>query len=133
MAQPRLNMMLLVVFAGVAIVLTAVGIYGVMAYSVAQRTQEIGIRMALGAQRFDVLRLIVGQGARLVVLAMVLGVAAALAATKLIASLLFGVAATDLPTLISVAFLLALIALAACWLPARRASGIDPITALRTE
>ncbi len=132
-AQPRLNMMLLVVFAGVAIVLTAVGIYGVMAYSVAQRTQEIGIRMALGAQRFDVLRLIVGQGARLVALAMVLGVAAALAAAKLIASLLFGVAATDLPTLMSVAFLLTLIALAACWLPARRASGIDPITALRTE
>ncbi len=132
-AQPRLNMTLLIVFAGVAIVLTAVGIYGVMAYSVAQRTQEIGIRMALGAQRLDVLRLIVGQGARLVVLAMIIGVAAAFAMTRSIASLLYGVAATDFPTLFSVAFLLALIALLACWLPARRASGIDPITALRTE
>ncbi|MGZ5004889.1 MAG: ABC transporter permease, partial [Chthoniobacterales bacterium] len=133
LAQPRLNMTLLIVFAAVAIILTAVGIYGVMAYSVAQRTQEIGIRMALGAQRVDVLRLIVGQGARLVVLAMILGIAAAFAMTKSIASLLYGVGATDLPTLISVAIVLALIALLACWLPARRASGIDPITALRTE
>jgi putative ABC transport system permease protein len=132
-AQPRLNMTLLVVFAGVAVVLTAVGIYGVMAYSVAQRTQEIGIRLALGAQRFDVLRMIVGQGARLVFVAMVLGVAAAFVLGKSIASLLYGVAATDLPTLLSVAFVLACIALLACWLPARRASGIDPITALRAE
>ena len=132
-AQPRLNMMLLIVFAGVAIILTAVGIYGVMAYSVAQRTQEIGIRMALGAQRLDVLRLIVGQGARLVVFAMIIGIAAAFALTKSIASLLYGVAATDFPTLLSVAFLLAVIALLACWLPARRASGINPITALRAD
>ncbi len=132
-AQPRLNMTLLIVFALVAIVLTAVGIYGVMAYSVAQRTQEIGIRMALGAQRLDVLRLIVGQGARLVALATVLGIFAAFAFGKSIASLLFGVAATDVITLTSVALLLAVIALLACWLPARRASGIDPITALRAE
>ena len=132
-AQPRLNMTLLVIFAGVAIVLTAVGIYGVMAYSVAQRTQEIGIRLALGAQRFDVLRMIVGQGARLVLLAMVLGIAAAFALGKSIASLLYGIGATDVPTLLSVAFLLAFIALLACWLPARRASGIDPMTALRAE
>jgi putative ABC transport system permease protein len=132
-AQPRLNMTLLMVFAGVAIVLTAVGIYGVMAYSVAQRTQEIGIRLALGAQRFDVLRLIVGQGARLVVLAMVLGVLLAFGVTRSIASLLYGIAATDLPTLISVAGLLAVIALVACWLPARKASGIDPLMALRAE
>ena len=104
-----------------------------MAYSVAQRTQEIGIRLALGAQRFDVLRLIVGQGARLVLLAMVLGVMVAFAVTRSIASLLYGVAATDLPTLISVAALLAVIALLACWLPARKASGIDPLTALRAE
>lgn len=132
-AQPRLNMTLLIVFAGVAIVLTAVGIYGVMAYSVAQRTQEIGIRMALGAQRFDVLRLIVGQGAKLVALATVLGIFCAFAFGKSVASLLFGVAATDIVTLVSVAMLLAVIALLACWLPARRASGIDPITALRAE
>lgn len=132
-AQPKLNMTLLVVFAGVAVVLTAVGIYGVMAYSVAQRTQEIGIRMALGAQRFDVLRLIVGQGLRLVSLAMVLGIFAAFMLTKSLASPLYGVAATDLVTLVSVAALLAAIAAIACWLPARRASGIDPMTALRAD
>jgi putative ABC transport system permease protein len=132
-AQPRLNMTLLIVFAGVAVVLTAVGIYGVMAYSVAQRTQEIGIRLALGAQRFDVLRMIVSQGARLVVVAMVVGLGAAFALGKSIASLLYGVAATDWPTLSAVALLLAGIALLACWLPARRASGIDPIAALRAE
>lgn len=132
-AQPRLNMTLLIVFAAVAIVLTAVGIYGVMAYSVAQRTQEIGIRLALGAQRLDVLRMIVGQGAQLIAIAMIVGTACAFALGKSIASLLYGVAATDLLTLISVACLLALIALLACWLPARRASGVDPITALRAE
>jgi len=132
-AQPKLNTTLLVVFAGVAIVLTAVGIYGVMAYSVAQRTQEIGIRLALGAQRFDVLRLIVGQGARLVFLAMAIGLIATFSVTKSMASLLYGVAATDVSTLLSVAFLLASIAMLACWLPARRASGVDPITALRAE
>ena len=133
LSQPRLNMTLLIVFAAVAIVLTAVGIYGVMAYSVAQRTQEIGIRMALGAQKLDVLRMIVGQGARLVLLAMAIGIFAAYALGKSIASLLYGVAATDVPTLLTVASVLAVIALVACWLPARRASGIDPITALRAE
>ena len=132
-AQPKLNMTLLVVFAAVAVVLTAVGIYGVMAYSVAQRTQEIGIRLALGAQKMDVLRLIVGQGLRLVLLAMVLGLFAAFFLTKSLRSLLYGVGATDLATLISVAGLLAGIAIVACWLPARRASGVDPITALRAE
>jgi ABC-type antimicrobial peptide transport system permease subunit len=132
-AQPKLNMTLLVVFAGVAVVLTAVGIYGVMAYSVAQRTQEIGIRMALGAQKIDVLRLIVGQGLRLVVLAMVLGIGTAFVLTKWLASLLYGVRATDFATLGSVAILLAGIAAIACWLPARRASGVDPITALRAD
>lgn len=132
-AQPHLNMTLLIVFAGVAVVLTGVGIYGVMAYSVAQRTQEIGIRMALGAQKLDVLRMIVGQGARLVLLAMAIGIVAAFALGKSVASLLYGVAATDLPTLLCVAVILSAIALLACWLPARRASGIDPITALRAE
>jgi predicted permease len=132
-AQPKLNMMLLMIFAGVAVVLTAVGIYGVMAYSVAQRTQEIGIRMALGAQKGDVLRLIVGQGLRLVGVAMVLGLLAAFALTKSLASLLYGIGATDLPTLVSVAGVLALIAGVACWLPARRASGVNPITALRAD
>ena len=132
-AQPKLNMTLLMIFAGVAVLLTAVGIYGVMAYSVAQRTQEIGIRMALGAQKMDVLRLIIGQGLRLVVAAMVLGLFAAFALTKSLASLLYGVSATDVVTLSSVAALLAAIATIACWLPARRASGVDPITALRAE
>jgi putative ABC transport system permease protein len=132
-AQPKLNMTLLMIFAGVAVLLTAVGIYGVMAYSVAQRTQEIGIRMALGAQKMDVLRLIVGQGLRLVVAAMVLGLFAAFALTKSLASLLYGVSATDVVTLSCVAALLATIATLACWLPARRASGVNPITALRAE
>jgi putative ABC transport system permease protein len=132
-AQPKLNMTLLMIFAGVAVVLTAVGIYGVMAYSVAQRTQEIGIRMALGAQKQDVLRMIVGQGLRLVIAAMVIGLFAAFAVTKSIASLLYGVGATDFATLGSVGALLATIATVACWLPARRASGVNPITALRSE
>ena len=126
-------MTLLVVFAGVAVVLTAVGIYGVMAYSVAQRTQEIGIRLALGAQKSDVFRLIVGQGLRLVSMAMVLGLLSALLLTRSIASLLYGVAAADAATMASGAILLAGIALIACWLPARKASGVDPIMALRAE
>ena len=132
-AQPKLNMTLLVVFAAVAVVLTAVGIYGVMAYSVAQRTQEIGIRLALGAQKSDVFRLIVGQGLRLVSMAMVLGLLSALLLTRSIASLLYGVAAADAATMASGALLLAGIALIACWLPARKASGVDPMMALRAE
>jgi putative ABC transport system permease protein len=126
-------MSLLLIFAAVAVVLTAVGIYGVMAYSVAQRTQEIGIRMALGAQKSDVLQLIVGHGLRLVLAAMVLGLLAAFALTKSLQSLLYGIGATDVPTLVAVAGLLASIAVVACWLPARRASGVDPITALRAD
>ena len=133
LAQPKLNMTLLGVFAGVAVALTAVGIYGVMAYSVAQRTQEIGIRMALGAQKLDVLRLIVGQGLQLVIVAMALGLFAAFLLTKFLGSLLYGIGATDVPTLFSVAALLALIALIACWLPARRAALVDPISSLRAE
>lgn len=121
------------IFGGLALLLAIVGVYGVKAYSVARRTREIGIRMALGAQKVDVLRLIVGQGLRLVVLAMVLGIGAAFVLTKWLASLLYGVRATDVATLGSVAILLAGIAVVACWLPARRASGVDPITALRAD
>lgn len=132
-AQPRLNLALLAVFAAVAATLTAVGIYGVMAYAVAQRTPEIGIRLALGAQRFDVLRLVVGQGLWLTLAGITLGLLAALALTRLLASLLYGVGATDGLTLGVVAFLLGGIALLACWLPARRAAGLDPMTALRAE
>ena len=132
-AQPKLNMTLLVIFSAVAVVLTGIGIYGVMAFSVAQRKQEIGIRMALGAQKGDVLRMIVGQGLRLVIAAMVIGLFAAFALTKSLASLLYGVGATDIVTLTAVGALLAVIATVACWLPARRASGVDPITALRAD
>ncbi len=132
-AQPRLNMMLIAIFAGVAALLTAIGIYGVMAYSVAQRTQEIGIRMALGAQRPDVLRLILGQGLKLTVLGVLIGVAAAWMLTRLLASLLYGVGAMDASTLGAVMLLLAVVGLLACWLPARRAAGVNPMVALRDE
>ena len=130
-ARPRFNAVLLSIFAAVALTLTAIGIYGVMAYSVAQRTQEIGIRMALGAQKGDVFRLVVGGGLRLVVAGVVIGVLAALALTRLLASLLYGVNVADAPTLSAVVLLLGFVALLACWLPARRAAGVDPAIALR--
>jgi putative ABC transport system permease protein len=131
LARPRFNALLLSIFAGVALLLTAVGIYGVMAYSVAQRRQEIGIRMALGAQRSDVLRLIVGGGMRLTAIGVVFGLAAALGLTRLLETLLYGVRPFDPPTLGGVAILLVLIALLACWLPAARAARSNPIAALR--
>ncbi len=131
LARPRFNALLLSIFAGVALLLTAIGIYGVMAYSVAQRRQEIGIRMALGAQKGDVLRLVVGGGMRLTALGIVIGVAAAFGLTRVLGSLLYGVGSFDPVTFAAVAFLLGLIALMACWLPARRAAGVNPLTALR--
>ena len=130
-AQPRLNAMLVGLFSAVALVLSAAGIYGVMSYSVTQRTQEIGIRLALGAQRHDVLRLIVGQGVKLIAIGVVVGLIAVFLATRLLAGLLYGVETTDLPTITGVALLLALVAVLACWLPARRASALDPMIALR--
>ena len=133
LARPRFNAFLLAIFAGVALILTAIGIYGVMAYSVAQRRQEIGIRMALGAQKADVLRLVVGGGMRLTALGVLIGVSAAFFLTRLLGSLLYGVTAFDLPTFSAVAALLGAIALLACWLPARRASGVSPLVALRSE
>ena len=132
-AAPRFNATLLVIFAAVALVLAAVGIYGVMSYTVAQRTREIGIRMALGARAGDVLRLIVAQGFKLVLLGLGVGLAAAFALTKVISSLLFGVTTKDPSTFGAVALLLALVALLACYIPARQAMKLDPLNALRYQ
>ena len=131
--QPRLYAILFGVFAGVALLLASVGIYGVMSYSVAQRTHEIGIRVALGARRGDVLRLVVVQGMTLTFAGIVIGLAFALALTRLMQSMLFEVSTADPVTFGLVAFLLVLIALLACYLPARRATKVDPIVALRFE
>lgn len=132
-AAPRFNATLLVIFAAVALVLTIVGLYGVMSYSVVQRTNEIGIRMALGAQTRDVLRLIVSQGFKLVLLGLAIGLAGAFALTRVIASLLFGVSTRDPLTFAAVAGILAFVALLACYIPARRATRLDPLRALHYE
>jgi len=132
-AARRLSMILLGVFASLALLLACVGIYGVISYLVSQRTREIGVRMALGAQRDDVLRLVLGHGARMALIGVAIGVAAALALTRLMSRLLFGVSATDPLTFAGVAILLTLVALAACYIPARRAMRLDPIAALRHD
>ncbi|MCA1577503.1 MAG: ABC transporter permease [Acidobacteria bacterium] len=132
-ASPRFNTTLLSIFAAVALVLTIVGLYGVMSYSVAQRTNEIGIRLALGAQPRDVLLMIVKQGSLLIVLGLGIGLLGAYAATRLISSLLFGVTAKDPITFVVAAVVLALVALLACYIPAWRATKVDPLRALRYE
>jgi putative ABC transport system permease protein len=132
-AQPRLNAMLVGLFALIALLLAAAGIFGVMSYSVTQRTQEIGIRLALGAQRYDVLRLIIVQGMRFVGVGVALGLISIFLSTHLLQSLLFGIGATDLRTVLAVTLILAAVAFLACLLPARRATLVDPIVALRTE
>src|SRR5207249_5096229 len=127
----RFNLVLIGLFAALALVLAGVGIYGVMAYSVAQRTQELGIRLALGAQRRDLLKLVVGQGMRLAAIGIAIGLAGAFAATRILSTLLYQVKAHDTLTFLGVALLLSVVALLACLIPARRASKVDPMVALR--
>ena len=133
MVQPRFLALLLATFSGIALFLAAIGIYGVMAYSVAQRTQEIGVRMALGARPLHVLKLVLGQSVGMLLIGVVIGLAGAFALTRLMRTLLFEITATDPLTYVSVIGLLAIVALLACYIPARRAAKVDPLIALRYE
>ncbi len=133
LADRRFLLLLVGLFAAAAMALAAVGIYGVVAFSVARRTQEIGIRMAIGARRDDVLRMVLGEGARMAAIGVVIGIGASLAITRLMSTLLFGVSATDPLTFAGVAVFLSVVALAASYIPARRAMRVDPMTALRFE
>jgi putative ABC transport system permease protein len=132
-AQPRLQTGLLSLFAGVALLLAALGLYGVLAYSVTQRKREIGVRVALGAQRGNVLALVIGQGMKLALTGVAIGIIAALGFTRVIHSLLYEVEPADPLTFAAVSLLLVFVALLACWLPARRAARVDPMEALRCE
>jgi putative ABC transport system permease protein len=132
-ARQRFAMLLLTVFSGVALVIAAVGIYGVMAYNVVQRTGEFGIRMALGAQQRDVLKLVLTQGGKLIGLGLVIGLLATLGASRAMGSMLFNTSAYDPITLTSITLLLGAVALVACFFPAHRATKVNPIEALRAE
>jgi putative ABC transport system permease protein len=132
-AQPRLYLFLLSLFAGTAVLLAAIGIYGVLAHAVTQRTREIGIRLALGAGRTEVVAMVVRQAASLAGAGLVAGLALALAATGSLRTLLFGIQPTDLPTYVTVGLALLVVALVASFIPARRAARVDPVTALRYE
>jgi putative ABC transport system permease protein len=133
LAQRRLTLVLLSSFAALALLLAAVGIYGVIAYTVRQRTRELGVRLALGAQARDVLRLILRQGLKLALIGVALGLTAAFALTRWMESLLFGVRPADPLAFGVVALVLLLVAICACWIPARRATQVDPLVALRSE
>ena len=132
-ARPRFNTLLLTIFAGVALILASVGLYGVMNYSATQRTHEVGIRMALGATRRDIMRLVVGNGMMLTLTGIIIGVLASWSLTRVMANLLFGVTATDLPTFVGVSAVLAAVAFVANYIPARKATRVDPVIALRYE
>ncbi|HEU4712827.1 MAG TPA: ABC transporter permease [Pyrinomonadaceae bacterium] len=131
--QPRFNLFLLAIFSGVALLLSAAGIYGVTAYSVTQRTQELGIRLALGAQVSDILKMVLRQGMIVIAVGLVIGLLAAFALTRLMRSLLFGIGENDPITFVAITLVLVMVALFACYIPARRASRVDPLIALRYE
>jgi putative ABC transport system permease protein len=133
LARPRLYAVLVGTFATLALLLAAVGLYGLMAYAVSRRTHEIGVRLALGAQRWDVLSSMLGEGARLVLVGLVLGLACAIGLSRLVANLLYGVTTSDLVTYAGAVALLGGVALMATYVPARRASRVDPMVALRYE
>jgi putative ABC transport system permease protein len=132
-AERRFSLLLLTLFAAIALALSAMGIYGVMAYTTTQRRHEIGIRLALGAGGSDVLRLVVGQGMRLVLIGLAAGLFGAWVLSRVLSSQLFGITAQDPVTYVTVALLLGAVALGATWLPAQRATRVDPMISLRTE
>jgi putative ABC transport system permease protein len=133
LATEKLSMGLLAALASLALILAAVGIYGVLSYTVMQRTHEIGIRMAIGAQRRDVFTMVIGRGMKLVLTGVALGLIGAFSLTRLMRTMLFGVAPTDPVTFVSIAILLTAIAMLACYVPGRRATKVDPLVALRYE